>query len=441
MKRGLLRFGVGTVIGAVVFVGVVVPGYAHAQQKPADDIGKYLNEKLFTGGYWGGISDPSHPLIPCTGIYNITQHNVSGDVNFEIAPGQVNGLPPCQSLCDIFAALQRVIYFIFTILLYVIVPVFVFVGGFKLLISGGNPGKRGEAMKTISSAVIGLVIGLGAFLIVNTFLWLIFNNNGATTNFTYTGDALSGTTSTKATRITWPGISCQPGAYNQLQPRSNTTVVAPATCAAQGGQCMTATTDSSGILSCPGLSQSLGGQACNVSGQLCCKAPGAGAGTSLDQCRKTCTDPMKQCLETTTKGQYVCQSGANNLPPNTAACQAIGGFCYNKTTSGCGSPDAQHPNVTVGGKCGNNPQTACCAPKTAPAPTGCSPACASNQTCQKQSSGASVCVSNVSNSPACAAVGGTCTTVPLGQLGCPNSGTDKGPGLCTGTGQMCCKAK
>ncbi len=227
MKSGL-RTAVILVLGLGVVGLTVVPALAFAASK-YEPIPVTV---LFSGGYWGGANQP---LIPCTGIQSITQYNNSEPGSTATHEESINKsqttlpngtqIPPCESLCDIFEALQRILYFALTILMYVLVPVMVFIGGFLMLISGGNPSQRATGTKTITSAVIGLAIAFGAFLIVNTFLWLVFSSND-TTSYTYTGDALSGENrtengtviTTKATRVTWPNISCDPSKEGNFKP-------------------------------------------------------------------------------------------------------------------------------------------------------------------------------------------------------------------------------
>jgi hypothetical protein len=221
MKSGLRRvlaIALGSGI-ALFLVGATVP-HTYAAKYPTPNV-----EQLLTGGFWG-------PLVNCTGIQNIKGFNGTDTiVNKSQTAIYVDGEPtsapldPCQSLCDIVEALQRLLYFALTILIYVLLPVMVFVGGFLILIGGGNPAQRATGTKTIVSAVIGLAIAMSAFLIVNTFLWLVFASAGDT-SYTYTGDALSGQNTangnsiktTKATRVTWPNITCQPGAYQEFVP-------------------------------------------------------------------------------------------------------------------------------------------------------------------------------------------------------------------------------
>ncbi|MBI4094514.1 MAG: hypothetical protein HY436_01770, partial [Candidatus Liptonbacteria bacterium] len=102
------------------------------------------------GGYWG-------PLVSCGG------------------PGQ----GPCISVCDLLHTTQHVIYFGLTILLFVVVPLAIAWGGMLILVGGSTTITAGTSTqkvltgkKYITGAVMGAVIGLAAFLIVNTVLWI-----------------------------------------------------------------------------------------------------------------------------------------------------------------------------------------------------------------------------------------------------------------------------
>ena len=92
---------------------------------------------LFPAGYWG-------PLVSCSGIQ-------------------------CNT-CHLFSTAQMVIYFIMTLTIFVIGPLMITAGGIMMLISAGNAEKFSSGRKMATGAVIGILIALGAFLIVNTLL-------------------------------------------------------------------------------------------------------------------------------------------------------------------------------------------------------------------------------------------------------------------------------
>lgn len=67
----------------------------------------------------------------------------------------------CGSSTD---TLTRIVRFVFAVMA-MIALLFVVVGGFKYVISGGDSNAIASAKKTITYAVLGLVIGLSVFLI------------------------------------------------------------------------------------------------------------------------------------------------------------------------------------------------------------------------------------------------------------------------------------
>ena len=90
---------------------------------------------------------------------------------------------PCTA-CDLLVLLQNVLHFALTIA-FLIVVIFAIVGGFRWILSGGNEENIKAGQKTLSSALIGLVIILCAWLIVNTVFWLVKTIGGE--DYTGTG--------------------------------------------------------------------------------------------------------------------------------------------------------------------------------------------------------------------------------------------------------------
>jgi len=110
---------------------------------------------LFPFGYWG---EAPNGLLSCVGINCTT--------------------------CDLFATGQRIIYFIMTLTLFVVGPIMITAGGIMMLVSGGSPEKFSSGRKMATGAVIGILIALGAFLIIYTLLFAVakqipgFNGTG-----------------------------------------------------------------------------------------------------------------------------------------------------------------------------------------------------------------------------------------------------------------------
>ncbi|MBI4085412.1 MAG: hypothetical protein HY432_02835 [Candidatus Liptonbacteria bacterium] len=97
----------------------------------------FADVSLFPTGYWG-------PLVSCSGV----------DCN----------------VCHLFSTAQMVIYFIMTLTLFVIGPIMITIGGMMMLVSGGSEERFSSGRKMATGAVWGILIALGAFLIVNTLL-------------------------------------------------------------------------------------------------------------------------------------------------------------------------------------------------------------------------------------------------------------------------------
>lgn len=124
---------------------------------------------LFPTGYWG-------PLVSCTGSASSSEKNT---------------LPVCTTFCDMVKTAQYVLYFAMTILFFLIVPILIAFGGLLMLISGGSEERFQSGRKYATSGLIALLIGMGAFLIISTFLWGIGNGQGNA-------------------KVSWPTIECNP---------------------------------------------------------------------------------------------------------------------------------------------------------------------------------------------------------------------------------------
>lgn len=70
--------------------------------------------------------------------------------------------PKLQALECIFGVILNLVVRFAGIALFLMLVI----GGFKYLTSGGNPEETGKAAKTITTAILGLVLLLGAWLII-----------------------------------------------------------------------------------------------------------------------------------------------------------------------------------------------------------------------------------------------------------------------------------
>ncbi len=150
---------------ALLAVSLAAPLFAGAACTGADC--------LWQGGYWG-------PLLSCTGTGPMTAGAVITKT--------------CTNLCDLVSTAQNGFLMILSFYFYILVPVFLIYGGFRIMVSSGSPESYGKGVEIIRRTAIGLAIALGAFVIINTFLWFL--------GLTNPSGAGSGTT--------WSSIQCNP---------------------------------------------------------------------------------------------------------------------------------------------------------------------------------------------------------------------------------------
>ncbi len=86
----------------------------------------------------------------------------------------MGGLTSSQSLGELIANAIRLM------LLFAgaIAVVFVIIGGYQYLTSGGNEEQAEKGQKTLTNAVIGVVIVVLAYVIINVIVNLVSSNNG-----------------------------------------------------------------------------------------------------------------------------------------------------------------------------------------------------------------------------------------------------------------------
>ncbi len=122
MKRISILFGMLALatIGASLFAPVV----AFAQ-----------DPSLWPTGYWG-------PILTCHGT-------------------------GCD-FCHMLRTFQNLAYVLLSIGIFAIAPVMIIWGGFRIMTAGASPEGVSAGKRILTATVIGIAIGLGAFLIVNT---------------------------------------------------------------------------------------------------------------------------------------------------------------------------------------------------------------------------------------------------------------------------------
>ena len=89
-------------------------------------------------------------------------------------------VPNCQGstcqACDLMTLAQNILSFIITLMSSIIALVFVF-GGMKMVMSAGDTGKVTDARHMMTNAVIGFVILLSAWLIIDTVMKLVVSED------------------------------------------------------------------------------------------------------------------------------------------------------------------------------------------------------------------------------------------------------------------------
>lgn len=135
--------------------------------------------------YWGGAGCP---IVPCAGFYKVSDDPV---IDFTPLGG---GIESCVNLCQLLTFVQRIIYFGMSLAVFVLAPIFISWGGVMIMIARGTPSGLERGKKILFSAIIGLLLALGAFLIVNTFFWAL---------------SLAGGLDSQFVDSAWPTIRCR----------------------------------------------------------------------------------------------------------------------------------------------------------------------------------------------------------------------------------------
>lgn len=88
-------------------------------------------------------------------------------------------LPPCK-ICDIWIIADRAVHFAFYLSIPILTVILIW-GGFLFLTGGDNPKKIEQGGKLIRSAIIGIIIALAGWLIVDTIIKTLADENRAFT--------------------------------------------------------------------------------------------------------------------------------------------------------------------------------------------------------------------------------------------------------------------
>lgn len=78
--------------------------------------------------------------------------------------------------CDLGQLVKNVIDFTLTYIAIPLATAFVAVGGFMIMVAGGSPERAKKGRDILKAAIIGLIIALGAWLIIDTVIKLLTGN-------------------------------------------------------------------------------------------------------------------------------------------------------------------------------------------------------------------------------------------------------------------------
>lgn len=157
----------------IVGMSVLLPIASFAAETQSGATVTYTTPKLWPTGYWG-------PVAWCTGSFVATANP---------GPSSAAGKTPptCNNLCDLIGTFINAIYLALSIAIFIIAPLSLAVGGIMIMVAGANPEMLGRGKKVLTGAVIGLVIVLCSYLVVNTILVVLgvtsvggFNGNSLT---------------------------------------------------------------------------------------------------------------------------------------------------------------------------------------------------------------------------------------------------------------------
>lgn len=114
-------------------------------------------------------------LLCVVGVLICTPLAVGGGEVFSAQLVDAAGLVPCDGVktpcnaCTLTVMADRLIEYLFTVLTLVVVLMIMY-SGFKLVLSQGDPGAWSNAKSMFTNVVIGFVIILSAWLIVDTVM-------------------------------------------------------------------------------------------------------------------------------------------------------------------------------------------------------------------------------------------------------------------------------
>jgi hypothetical protein len=93
-----------------------------------------------------------------------------------IVPSTCNGVGGCSSICDIAALAQNILNDSIFIAVFLAAFLFAF-AGVRMLMSPTNPGQRQKATALFRNVLVGFIIILGAWLVINAVMSIMVSGN------------------------------------------------------------------------------------------------------------------------------------------------------------------------------------------------------------------------------------------------------------------------
>lgn len=101
----------------------------------------------------GGLWRPGFPLVPCGGMEDLD-----------------NIQPNACTRCDLFHLLKHIIDFLIVLVVPILGTLFLLIGGLYIMLGGANPGLLNRGKAIFKDTLIGILIILLSWLIVNTLI-------------------------------------------------------------------------------------------------------------------------------------------------------------------------------------------------------------------------------------------------------------------------------
>jgi len=98
-----------------------------------------------------------------------------------IVPSDCNNQGGCQNVCDLAILAQNILNAAIVISIFLAAILFAY-AGLKMVTAPANPGQRNQGKKLFYNVMVGFIIILAAWLIVNTIMSLLLTGNATSWN-------------------------------------------------------------------------------------------------------------------------------------------------------------------------------------------------------------------------------------------------------------------